>query len=229
MKRPIFFVFILLFESSAWAQRITNVFVDLGMNHSGITYTNSYFTGIDRTDFKNNFNPNFSSSIGIELKLKNKLNLMTGLGYRTTGTMYKLPETTVQQPDGTGRMIDIYYHFKQVTLPLLFGYNFGEKFKIQPLIGLVNNYNVSISGKSKGDNLNQVDDFYLRSYRNYTFNGLLGLMLYNQHLFNSKLGLGLKLSFEHNLIDLDAYSHLQTNQNIVSASMMLIYKLPSKN
>lgn len=176
-------------------------------------------------DFITNFNPNFSGSAGIELQLKKKFNLITGLGYRTTGTMFKVPETTMQQPDGTGRMISSYYHFKQVTLPILLGYNFGEKFKLKPLFGVVSNYNVSMNLKTEDYTSTDIEKYYHK----YSLNGLVGLMFYNEELFNSKFGLGLKISYEKNLMDIDKVDNLNTNQGIVSGGMMFIYKLPSKN
>ncbi len=224
MKAPLF-VFILFFGSAVFAQRITNIFVDLGMNHSGIIYTNNIFTDIDRKDFKTNFNPNFSGSAGIELQLNKKFNLITGLGYRTTGTLFKLPETTVLQPDGTGRLIDTYYHFNQVTLPLLLGYNFFEKFKLKPILGLVNNYNVSINAKTENYKGSDIEKYYNK----YSLNGLVGLMFYNEQLFNSKLGLGMKISYEKNLMDIDNNDNSTTNQNIVSASVLFSYKLLNKD
>lgn len=224
MKAPIF-VFILLLGSSVWAQRITNVFVDLGMNHSGITYNYNRFLGISSNDFINNFNPNFSGSAGIELQLKKKFNLITNLGYRRTGTIYKLLEATVLQPDGTGRWIDVTYHFQQINLPILLGYNLGEKFKFKPILGIVNNYNVSMYEKTENYKNN-----YLEKYFNkYTLNGLVGLMFYQEQLFKTKLGLGLKLSYEKNLTDIDNIKNARTNQSIVSGSLMLIYKLPTKD
>ena len=218
------FVFIFLLGSTAWAQRITNVFVDLGMNHSGIKHQ-AITLHYDRNDFRDNFNPNISSCIGIELKLKNKLNGITCIGYRTTGTKFKAPETTALQPDGTGRWIDITYQFHHISLPILFGYNFGEKFKLKPILGIVNNYNVSMKEKSELYSSKIIEKYYNK----YTLNGLVGFMFYNEQLFNSKFGLGIKISYEKNLMDIDNMDNSRSNQSIVSGSLMLIYKLPSKN
>lgn len=218
------FVFIFLSGSSAWAQRITNVFVDLGMNHSGIKYQPLYLF-YDKDDFRDNFYPNFSSSIGFELKLINKLNLISGLGYRTTGTKFKAPETTALQPDGTGRWIDYTYHFHQINLPILLGFNLGEKFKFKPILGVVNNYNVSMTEKT----VNYKNNSLTKYYDKYTLNGLVGLMFYNDQLLSSKLGLGIKISYEKSLTNIYKLDNSIVNQNIVSASMMLTYKLPSKN
>lgn len=223
MKAPVF-VFIFLLGSSAWAQRITNLFVDLGMNHSGIKHK-PISLHYDRNDFRDNFYPNFSGSIGLELKLKNKLNLISSLGFRTTGTKFKTPETTALQPDGTGRWIDITYQFHHISLPLLLGYNFGEKFKLKPILGIVNNYNVSMIEKT----VNYKNNYLEKYYNKYTFNGLVGLMFYNEQLFSSKFGLGIKISYEKNLMDIDNIDNSRTNQSIASGSLMLIYSLTSKD
>ena len=222
MKVPIF-VFIFLLGSSAWAQRITNVFVDLGMNHSGIIYSNDLFFYLARNDFKKHFNPNFNASAGLEIKLKNRLNLMPSIGLRNSGTKYDILVTTAQYPDGTPS--NIVYKFQQITLPLTIGYNFGKQFQIKPLIGIVNNYNLKTFAISSYDDYS----FSVSDYKKYYLNFIGGVMFSHTTLFNSKLGLGLKITYEKSLMDLDHYSKMTSSQNIVNASLMLIYKLPSKN
>jgi hypothetical protein len=172
-------------------------------------------------DFSNNFNPHMFVSCGIEAKVKNKLYFVTGIGYRNTGTRYLVPISTAQQPDGTGQFESVYVHVRQLYFPLAFSYTFGEKFKLKPIIGLTYNINSNVYTKYKSSSTHTVN----KNIKGTTVNTLFGFNLCNDELLSKRIGLGLVLSYERTLKDIDNTSSKTIHESIVSASIAIYYTI----
>jgi hypothetical protein len=196
------------------------MFLDVGINHSGLTIENQMFKRDG--DFRKNFNPNISILLGAELKLKNKLYLISGIGFRKTGTrLFPIAVVTAQQPDGTGQFISGYEKLEQITIPLLIGYNLGQKLQLKPIMGFVNNFNTSAYS------FNDLSKKHapLTIFKNYTVNGMVGFTLYNKQLIDPYLGLGIKITYEKSLMEMSSNPSVKISQSILSGSILINYNL----
>ena len=222
MKYIIIFL-IANFGFSLSAQTIKNLFFDFGINHSG--FIKQTTNNKVQNDFKENFYPNPSFAIGIEIKIKHKISLLSGLALRKTGTKYLIPVTSIQYPDGNGEFRSVYDHIKQVSSPLLFCYSFGNKYKIKPLLGITNNFIY----KAYTIFPNSTKQYEIKDINKYYINGAVGFTLTSEKLMSSRFGLGLKFTYEKSLQNMSTNSNYKLNQAVLYGGIILNYNFKQQN
>lgn len=198
------------------AQKSTIAF-EFGLNHSGFEAHSPFFP-FNGNGFNRFFNPNLNLGISFDLNLRKRCFLNTGLIKRNTGSMYTSPIVTQQFPDGTGEFEKNKFVLKQVNVPLVLNYAFGDQFQIKPCIGLSINYKYSEFTKTdQVKHESHVSDAVI-------INALVGIILQKHNIWKNRFGLGVKCNFEYGLLDNGALFPI-TNTQVMSCSILGTYTL----
>ena len=157
--------------------------------------------------------------------------MQTGVGFRNVGFCIKnIHITTADQPDGILGKGDFYLKFQQLNIPIIFTYSFGKKIEFRPMLGFVNNYNLSLTEYYvlNGKKETTSDERTMTFYKKYVPNGLIGFDILKQNIANSKFGISLKFAFEHSLGNVFKVNRGSIYQSIFYGNIGLSYQISKK-
>lgn len=221
MKKQLLFTLTILAVCFNLHSQKASYFLDLGINHSG--FENKFPPYQPVTTYRN-FNPNFSIALGTEIPIRKKFCFITSIGWRVTGSKYIDTLLSSLSPRKVLRTEANYNYIHQINIPMLIGIKIGKKANFKPFLGINNNFNYYFYRKNQSTGYYNYGKDFLHPYAPYA---MVGLIFEKKKLFHEKIGLGIKCSYEQNLLNLrkEDYGFLILNQKILSITLQINYSL----